>query len=59
MKTIHLGLDDTDSNEGMCTTYLITLILERIKPNILNNKQNNDLEIKNKKSVEMIETTHL
>ena len=30
MKTIHLGLDDTDSDEGMCTTYLITLILERI-----------------------------
>ena len=35
MKTIHLGLDDTDSDEGMCTTYLITLILERImKENI-------------------------
>ena len=30
MTTIHLGLDDTDSDDGMCTTYLITLILEEL-----------------------------
>ena len=30
METVHLGLDDTDSSEGMCTTYLATLIVERL-----------------------------
>ena len=30
MISVHLGLDDTDSNEGMCTTYLTTIILQRI-----------------------------
>mgnify|MGYP000906271590 CR=1 FL=1 len=36
MIDIHLGIDDTDSNEGMCTTYLTTLILEELmKKNII------------------------
>ena len=30
MTIIHLGIDDTDSDDGMCTTYLITLILENL-----------------------------
>ena len=30
MTTIHLGLDDTDSDDGMCTTYLTTLIIENL-----------------------------
>ncbi len=30
METVHLGLDDTDSSEGMCTTYLAALIVERL-----------------------------
>jgi tRNA(Ile2) C34 agmatinyltransferase TiaS len=30
METVHLGLDDTDSSEGMCTTYLATRLVEEI-----------------------------
>ena len=30
MTIIHLGLDDTDSDDGMCTTYLTTLIIENL-----------------------------
>ena len=30
MFSVHLGLDDTDSEEGMCTTYLITIILQKL-----------------------------
>ena len=26
-----IGIDDTDSNEGMCTTYLGALLLEELK----------------------------
>ncbi|RAP51439.1 MAG: DNA-binding protein, partial [Methanosphaera sp. rholeuAM270] len=28
---LHVGLDDTDSNEGMCTTYLTYIIIEELK----------------------------
>lgn len=28
---IWVGIDDTDSNKGMCTTYLATLIIEKIE----------------------------
>lgn len=28
---LHVGIDDTDSNEGMCTTYLTYLIIEELK----------------------------
>ncbi|MHA1541497.1 MAG: TiaS agmantine-binding domain-containing protein, partial [Candidatus Hodarchaeales archaeon] len=28
LKEVHLGIDDTDSQEGMCTTFLATLIVE-------------------------------
>ncbi|MFX1505467.1 MAG: DUF1743 domain-containing protein [Promethearchaeota archaeon] len=28
MQTWHLGVDDTDSNYGMCTTYLATLLVD-------------------------------
>jgi tRNA(Ile2)-agmatinylcytidine synthase len=31
MITLHIGLDDTDSPQGGCTTYLAALITERIK----------------------------
>ena len=30
MFSVHLGLDDTDSEEGMCTTYLTTIILQKL-----------------------------
>lgn len=29
--TLHVGLDDTDSTEGMCTTYLTHIILNRFE----------------------------
>lgn len=29
--TLHVGLDDTDSTEGMCTTYLTHIILEKLE----------------------------
>ncbi len=28
LKEVHLGIDDTDSHEGMCTTFLATLIVD-------------------------------
>ena len=28
---MYIGLDDTDSREGMCTTYLCTLILRELR----------------------------
>lgn len=28
--TLHVGIDDTDSNEGMCTTYLTHIIIEEL-----------------------------
>lgn len=28
---LHVGIDDTDSNEGMCTTYLTHIIIEQLK----------------------------
>ena len=28
LQTWHLGVDDTDSNHGMCTTYLATLLID-------------------------------
>lgn len=28
---LHVGLDDTDSNKGMCTTYVTCLILNKLK----------------------------
>ncbi|MBM3897843.1 MAG: DUF1743 domain-containing protein [Thaumarchaeota archaeon] len=30
MHVAHIGIDDTDSERGMCTTYLATLIVERL-----------------------------
>jgi tRNA(Ile2)-agmatinylcytidine synthase len=30
LQSIHLGLDDTDSPDGMCTTYLATLLIEKL-----------------------------
>jgi len=32
---LHVGLDDTDSAEGMCTTYLTHIILEKLKQNAI------------------------
>ena len=29
-----VGIDDTDSSKGMCTTYLATLIIERIEKDL-------------------------
>lgn len=29
--TLHVGIDDTDSNEGMCTTYLTHIIIKQLK----------------------------
>jgi len=31
IKRMHIGLDDTDSTRGGCTTYLATLIIEELK----------------------------
>lgn len=28
---LHVGIDDTDSNEGMCTTYLTHIIIKQLK----------------------------
>ena len=28
LKEVHLGIDDTDSYDGMCTTFLSTLIVD-------------------------------
>lgn len=28
---LHIGIDDTDSNEGMCTTYLTHIIIKQLK----------------------------
>ncbi len=28
---LHIGLDDTDSKQGMCTTYVAALVLERLE----------------------------
>ncbi|MDO5850938.1 MAG: tRNA(Ile)(2)-agmatinylcytidine synthase [Methanobacteriaceae archaeon] len=29
--TLHVGIDDTDSREGMCTTYIICILLRKFK----------------------------
>lgn len=29
--TLHVGIDDTDSSEGMCTTYLTHIILDKLE----------------------------
>ncbi|MCW3974980.1 MAG: tRNA(Ile)(2)-agmatinylcytidine synthase [Candidatus Bathyarchaeota archaeon] len=31
MQVLHIGIDDTDSRKGMCTTYLGAIIVEKIK----------------------------
>ncbi|PWI49173.1 tRNA(Ile2) 2-agmatinylcytidine synthetase [Candidatus Heimdallarchaeota archaeon B3_Heim] len=31
LKEYHIGIDDTDSHEGMCTTYLATLIVDSLE----------------------------
>lgn len=31
MQVLHIGIDDTDSKKGMCTTYLGAIIVEKIK----------------------------
>ncbi len=31
-KTLHIGLDDTDSTKGGCTTYLTAALIEKLKP---------------------------
>lgn len=28
---LYVGIDDTDSNEGMCTTYITCVILDELK----------------------------
>lgn len=31
MQTVHIGIDDTDSREGMCTTYLASHLVEKLR----------------------------
>ncbi|MHA1993778.1 MAG: TiaS agmantine-binding domain-containing protein [Candidatus Hodarchaeales archaeon] len=31
LKEYHIGIDDTDSHEGMCTTYLATLLVDTLE----------------------------
>ena len=31
LKEVHIGIDDTDSHKGMCTTYLATLIVNSLE----------------------------
>lgn len=31
LKEVHIGIDDTDSHKGMCTTYLATLIVDALE----------------------------
>jgi tRNA(Ile2)-agmatinylcytidine synthase len=31
MQTIYVGIDDTDSSEGMCTTYITSVIIDELK----------------------------
>ena len=33
MAKLIIAIDDTDSNDGMCTTYIMTLIIEYLKDN--------------------------
>lgn len=33
---LHIGIDDTDSPEGMCTTYLASYIIKKLKENNIN-----------------------
>ena len=33
MYKIHVGIDDTDSNQGMCTTYIASLIVDELNRN--------------------------
>lgn len=33
MYKIHVGIDDTDSNQGMCTTYIASLIVDKLNRN--------------------------
>lgn len=35
MSGIYIGIDDTDSREGMCTTYLAVLLIENIKLDLI------------------------
>jgi len=30
-KSVYIGIDDTDSRSGMCTTYLVKVLVERLK----------------------------
>ena len=30
-KVMHIGLDDTDSTKGGCTTYLAALLIEKLE----------------------------
>ena len=30
-QTMHIGLDDTDSTKGGCTTYLAAVLIEKLK----------------------------
>ncbi|MGL6297952.1 MAG: TiaS agmantine-binding domain-containing protein [Methanobacteriaceae archaeon] len=36
MKVLHIGIDDTDSPNGMCTTYLASEIINQLKDNDFN-----------------------
>ncbi len=29
--TLHVGIDDTDSRKGMCTTYILAMIIDKLK----------------------------
>lgn len=31
IKYLHIGIDDTDSPDGMCTTYLACHIIDKLK----------------------------
>jgi tRNA(Ile2)-agmatinylcytidine synthase len=31
MYTLHVGIDDTDSKDGMCTTYLCSVVVDKLK----------------------------
>ena len=33
IKYLHIGIDDTDSPDGMCTTYLASQIINKFKDN--------------------------
>ena len=47
-KILHIGIDDTDSPKGMCTTFLSYEIIKDVKPYLIENTSTtiafNDLE---------------